>query len=175
MLKHSSWTLVWLVPTLKRREGGGGGFEDRSVSTTVVPDSSFNFIAYKFKETLFWLLICIQQHSKLVLLPFEKQSVIQLTTRDVDNNREPRKIPGYQINFPGWKTFYGLSIVNCTTFLYNSWLIGTSDFENFQNQEYLLITNCTRTLCDFLFIVRSAKLRIVWSCTTCKLLRIVIN
>ena len=32
-------------------------------------------------------------------------------------------------------------------------------FENFQNHEYLLFTNCTRTSCDFLFIVHSTKLR----------------
>ena len=32
-------------------------------------------------------------------------------------------------------------------------------FENFQNHEYLLFTNCTRRLCDFLFIVHSTKLR----------------
>ena len=33
-------------------------------------------------------------------------------------------------------------------------------FENFQNHEYLLITNCARS-CDFLFIVHSTKLRTV--------------
>ena len=32
-------------------------------------------------------------------------------------------------------------------------------FENFQNHEYLLFTNCTRRSCDFLFIVHSTKLR----------------
>ena len=32
---------------------------------------------------------------------------------------------------------------------YNSWLIGTSDFESSQNHEYLLFTNCTRRSCDF--------------------------
>ena len=31
-------------------------------------------------------------------------------------------------------------------------------FENFQNHEYLLFTNCTRRSCDFLFIVHSTKL-----------------
>ena len=30
---------------------------------------------------------------------------------------------------------------------------------HFQNHEYLLITNCTRRSCDFLFIVYSTKLR----------------
>ena len=47
---------------------------------------------------------------------------------------------------------------------HNSGLIGTSDFEsskfeNFQNHEYLLFTNCTRRSCDFLFIVHSARIR----------------
>ena len=32
-------------------------------------------------------------------------------------------------------------------------------FENFQNHEYLLFTNCTRRSCDFLFMVHSTKLR----------------
>ena len=32
-------------------------------------------------------------------------------------------------------------------------------FENFQNHEYLLFTNCTRKSCDFLVIVHSTKLR----------------
>ena len=32
-------------------------------------------------------------------------------------------------------------------------------FENFQNHECLLFTNCTRRSCDFLFIVHSTKLR----------------
>ena len=33
-------------------------------------------------------------------------------------------------------------------------------FENFQNHEYLVVvTNCTRRSCDFLFIVHSTKLR----------------
>ena len=31
-------------------------------------------------------------------------------------------------------------------------------FENFQNQEYILFTNCTRRSCDFLLIVHSTKL-----------------
>ena len=47
--------------------------------------------------------------------------------------------------------------------------------ENFQNHEYLLITSCKRRPCDFLFIVRSTKLRIVWGRTTCKLSLILIN
>ena len=32
-------------------------------------------------------------------------------------------------------------------------------FENFQNHEYVLFTNCTGRSCDFLFIVHSTKLR----------------
>ena len=32
-------------------------------------------------------------------------------------------------------------------------------FENFQNHEYLLFTNCTRRPCDFLVIAHSTKLR----------------
>ena len=32
-------------------------------------------------------------------------------------------------------------------------------FENFQNHEHLLFTNCTRRSCDFLSIVYSTKLR----------------
>ena len=32
-------------------------------------------------------------------------------------------------------------------------------YENFQNHEYLLFTNCTRRSCDLLFIVHSTKLR----------------
>ena len=35
---------------------------------------------------------------------------------------------------------------------------GRVQFENFQNHEYLLFTNCTRRSCDFLFIVHSTKL-----------------
>ena len=53
---------------------------------------------------------------------------------------------GVPIKFP-WKrrNFVECTInKNHTIFSYNSWIIGTSDFENFQNHSYLLITNCTR-------------------------------
>ena len=32
-------------------------------------------------------------------------------------------------------------------------------FENFQNHEYLLLKNCTKRSCDFLFIAHSTKSR----------------
>ena len=67
----------------------------------------------------------------------------------------------------------------------NSWLIGTSDFESSQNRqvqlenskhyEHLLIRNCRRRLCDFLFIVLSTKLWIIWGHAIFNLVYILLN
>ena len=36
------------------------------------------------------------------------EGTLKIITSDVDKSQEPGKIPGCQLNFPSWKTSYGL-------------------------------------------------------------------